>query len=108
MEEDVYENVSFDGMKKVVVMFDEKLLFSEIFARACDELHYNSNDRSISVEGLLHHGRSGNIFRRLISIGSQGEWEKFVKTVMKNEFQRLDLVVQKLSIDLARHGYSPP
>jgi hypothetical protein len=41
-------------------------------------------------------------------IGSQNEWEKYVRTVMKNEFQCLDLVIQKLSIDLTWHGYSPP
>jgi hypothetical protein len=32
MEEDVYENVSFYGMKKVIVMLDEKLSFGQIFA----------------------------------------------------------------------------
>ena len=31
-----------------------------------------------------------------------------VKTVMKNEFQCLDLVVRKLSNDPTLHGYSPP
>jgi hypothetical protein len=36
MEKDVYENVSFDGMKKVTVMFDERPSFSQIFARGYD------------------------------------------------------------------------
>jgi hypothetical protein len=71
VEEDVYGNVSFDGMKKVAMIFDDKPLLSEIFARACDELHCNSNDLGISVEWLLHYGKSGNIFQQLISIGSQ-------------------------------------
>jgi hypothetical protein len=32
MEEDVYGNVSFYGMKKVIVMFDERPSFGQIFA----------------------------------------------------------------------------
>lgn len=86
MEEDVYGNVTFDGMKKVVVIFNGRSSFIEIFARACDELHCNSNELDILIEGLLHYGKSGKLFRRLISISSQDEWEKFVKIVMKNEF----------------------
>jgi hypothetical protein len=39
--QDVYENVSFDRTKKVAVIFDDRSLFSEIFTRACDELHCN-------------------------------------------------------------------
>jgi hypothetical protein len=107
VEEDVYGNVSFDRIKKVTVIFEERLSFSEIFARACDEFHCNSNDPGISVEGLVHHGGSGIIFRRLISIGSEDDWVKYVKIVMKNEFQCLDLVVRKLSIDPVRHVCSP-
>ena len=34
--------------------------------------------------------------------------DKYGKTVMKNEFQCLDLVVRKLSNDPIPHGYSPP
>jgi hypothetical protein len=37
MEEDVYGNVSFDGMKKVIVMFDESPSFGQILARTCEE-----------------------------------------------------------------------
>jgi hypothetical protein len=32
VEEDVYGNVSFDGMEKVMVMFDERPSFGQIFA----------------------------------------------------------------------------
>jgi hypothetical protein len=39
VEEDSYGNVSFGGIKKVAVIFDDIPSFSEIFARACDELH---------------------------------------------------------------------
>jgi hypothetical protein len=62
VDEDVYGNVSFDGMKKVAVIFDERPSFGKISARACDELHCNSNDPDISIEGLVCHGGSGTIF----------------------------------------------
>jgi hypothetical protein len=55
VEEDVYINVSFDEMKKVTVMSDERPSFSQIFSRACEEIRYNLNDHGISIEGLLSH-----------------------------------------------------
>ena len=90
------------------VIFDDRPLFCELFARARDELKCNSNEDVILVEGVLHHGRLGIILRRLVPIASEAQWDKYVKTVMKNEFQCLDLVVQKLSNDPTPHGYSPP
>jgi hypothetical protein len=41
VEEDVYGNVSFYGMKKVTVMFDARPSFGQIFAWACDEISCN-------------------------------------------------------------------
>jgi hypothetical protein len=73
MEEDVYENVSFDGMKNVTVMFDERPSFGQIFARACEEISCNLNKPDISIECLLSHVAFGTIFRRLISIGSEND-----------------------------------
>ena len=35
------------------LIFDDRPLFSELFDRVCDELHHNSNENVISVEGLL-------------------------------------------------------
>jgi hypothetical protein len=64
-------DVSFDRMKKVTVIFDKRLSFTEIFARARDELHCNSNDLGISAEGLVSHGGSRTISWWLISIGSK-------------------------------------
>ena len=99
VEEDEFGNVSFVGMQRVPLMFDDRPLFSELFGSARDELHCNSNEDGISVEGVLHYGKSGRIFRRLVPIASEAQWDKYVKTVMKNEFQCLDLVVRKLSND---------
>jgi hypothetical protein len=62
VKEDVYVNVSFDGMKKVTVMFDERPSFTHIFARACEEIHCNLNNPGISIEGLLSHVTSGTVF----------------------------------------------
>jgi hypothetical protein len=54
VEEDFYGNVSFDGMKNVAIIFDERPSFCEIFARACDELHCKSNDHVISIEEIYN------------------------------------------------------
>ena len=107
MEEDEFGNVSFVGMQRVPVIFDDRPLFRELFGRARDELQCNSNDDAISVEGVLHYGKLGRIFRWLVAIASESQWDKYVKTVMKNEFQCLDLVLRKLSNDPTPHGYSP-
>ena len=108
MEEDEFGNVSFVEMQRVPVIFDDRPLFCELFGRARDELKCNSNEDVILVEGVLHDGRSGTILRRLVPITSEAKWDKYVKTIMKNEFQCLDLVVRKLSNDPIPHGYSPP
>jgi hypothetical protein len=65
VEEDEFGNVSFVGMQRVPVIFDDRPLFSELFGRARDELKCNSNEDAILVEGVLHHGRSGKILWRL-------------------------------------------
>ena len=86
MEEDEFANVSFVGMQRVPVIFDDRPLICELFGTARDELKCNSNEDVILVEGVLHHGRSGTIFRRLVLIASETQWDKYVKTIMKNEF----------------------
>ena len=53
MEEDEFRNVSFVGMQRVPLMFDDRSLFSELFGSARDELHCNSNEDGISVEGYF-------------------------------------------------------
>ena len=95
MEEDEFGNVSFVGMQRVPVIFDDRPLFSELFGRARDELKCNSNEDVILVEGVLHRGRPGTILRRLVPIASDAQLDKYVKTVMKNKFQSLDLVARK-------------
>jgi hypothetical protein len=70
LEVDDYGNVSFVGMQRVPLIFDDRSSFSELFARARDEFHCYSNEEGISFEGLLHYGKSNGIFRRLISIAT--------------------------------------
>ena len=53
VEEDEFGNVSFVGMQRVPVIFDDRPLFSELFGRARDELKCNSNEDAILVEGVL-------------------------------------------------------
>jgi hypothetical protein len=86
-------------MKKVMVMFDVRPSFSQIFGWACEEIHYNLNDPIISIEGLLRHVASGTIFWWLVSVGCEDDWVKHVKNVMTILPPCLDLVVQKLSFD---------
>jgi hypothetical protein len=97
VEKDQFGNVDFVGMQTVPLMFDERPLFSELMGSARDELKCNSNEEEILVEGVIHHGGSGTIFRRLVPIVSEVQWDKYVKTVMKSEFKCLDLVVRNLS-----------
>jgi hypothetical protein len=84
-------------MKKVTVMFDERPSFGQIFARACEEISCNLNDPSISIEGLWSHVASETIVQRLISIGSEDDWVKYVKIVKTIVSPCLDVVVRKLS-----------
>jgi hypothetical protein len=42
-----------------------------------------------------------------VPISSEDQWEKYVKIVMKSDFQCLDLVVRKLSKDPTPLGHSP-
>jgi hypothetical protein len=61
VEEDVYGNVIFYGMKKVNVMFDKRPSFGQIFARACEKISCNLNDPIISIQGLLSHVTSETV-----------------------------------------------
>jgi hypothetical protein len=108
VEEDVYGNVSFYGMKVVTVMFDERPSFGQIFAQACEDISCNLNDPSISIEGLSHVA-SGTIVQQLISIGSEDDWMKYVKIVKMIVPPCLDVVVRKLSFSQcdAPFGLSP-
>ena len=51
VEEDEFGNISFVGMQRVSLMFDDRPLFSEFFGSARDELNCNSNEDGISIEG---------------------------------------------------------
>ena len=55
MERDRYEYVEFVGMQSVPVLFNEKPSFSDLVARAREELHCHDDD-GIVVEGVLCHG----------------------------------------------------
>jgi hypothetical protein len=108
VEDDEFENVSFDGMCRVPMIFHNRPLFSEVFGRARDKLYCNSNEDAISVEGVLYYGKSGRIFRWPVPIACEGDWEKYVKTIMKNKFQCMDLLVRKLLDDPTAQVHSPP
>ena len=68
MERDRYGYVEFVDMQSVPVLFNKKPSFSELVARAQEELHCHDDD-GIIVEGVLHLGSSPNILRKMISIG---------------------------------------
>ena len=53
MEEDEFGNVSFVGMQRVLVIFDDRPLFCELFSRARDKIKCNSNEDAILVEGYI-------------------------------------------------------
>jgi hypothetical protein len=98
VEIDAYGNVSFDGMKIVTMLFDERPSFDNIFARACEEISCNINDPRISIQGLLSHITYGTVVRWLISIASEDDWVRYVRIVKTMVPPCLDVVVQKLSV----------
>src|SRR5690348_2462199 len=87
MEEDGFGNVTFVGMRKVTLIFADRPTFREMISRACEELNLNSNYEGMSVDGIYHIGQSDQIMSRLVPIKSEDAWEKYVNTMMKNEFK---------------------
>lgn len=105
MERDRYGYVEFVGMQSVPVLFNEKPSFSELVARAREEIYCHGDD-DITVEGVLHLGCPPNLMRKVIPIGSNGEWENYVRSAMKSQFQSLDVVVGRVLPDPIHHGFS--
>ena len=77
VEYDRYAYVEFVDMQSVPVLFNVKPSFSELVARAREELHCHrdDDDDGIAVEGVLHLGSPPNIFRKIIPIGCADQWE---------------------------------
>ena len=69
VESNRYGYVEFLDMQSVPVLFNKKPSFSEMVARAREELHCLGDDDGIAVEGVLHLGSPPNILRRMIPIG---------------------------------------
>ena len=71
MERDRYGYVEFVETQSVPVLFNEKPSFSELVARAWEELHCQGadDDDGITVEGVLHLGFPSNILRKMILFG---------------------------------------
>jgi hypothetical protein len=106
---DAYGNVSFDGMKIVTMLFDERPSFDKIFARACEEISCDINNPRLSIQGLLSHITYGTVVRRLISIATEDDWVRYVRIVKTMLPPCLDVVVQPLSVTHrdASFGLSP-
>ena len=83
IESDHYGYVEFVDMQSVPVLFNDRPSFSEMVARAREELHCLGDD-GIAVDGVLHLGCPPNIFRRMISIGCADQWENYVRSAMKS------------------------
>ena len=66
-----YGYVEFVEMQSMPMLFNEKPSFSELVARAREELHWHGadDDDGIAVEGVLHLSSPPNILRKMIPIG---------------------------------------
>ena len=84
LERDRYGYVKFVEMQSVSLLFNEKLSFSELVARAREELHCHGDD-GVTVEGVLHLGSPPNILRKIIPIGCADQWENYVRSAMKSQ-----------------------
>jgi hypothetical protein len=98
MERDRYGYIEFVDMQSVPVLFNEKPSFSELAAMACEEVHCHGDD-DIVVEGVLHLGSPPNMLRKMIPIGCANQWENYVRSAMKSQFQSLDVVVHRVLVD---------
>uniref|UniRef100_K4AKX6 MULE transposase domain-containing protein n=1 Tax=Setaria italica TaxID=4555 RepID=K4AKX6_SETIT len=107
VERDEYGCVKFVGMQCEVVIFDEKPSFSELVARAREELHCHENDE-ITVEGILHLGSPLNIQRKMVPIRCAGQWEKYVRTVMNGHSPSVEVVVRPVGVDRNSRRFSRP
>ena len=87
-EIDRYGYVEFVDIQSVPMLFNEKPSFSELVARAREELHCHGadDDDGIAVEGVLHLGSPPNILRKMILIGCANQWENYVRSAMKCQF----------------------
>ena len=88
------------------VLFNEKPSFSELVARAREELHCHHDD-CIVVEGVLHLSSPPNILRKMIPFRCVDQWENYVRSAMKSQFQSLNVVVCRVVLDRIPHGFSP-
>jgi hypothetical protein len=89
------------------VLFNEKPSFSELTARAREEVHCYGDD-GIIVEGVLHLGFSPNMLRKMIPIGCADQRDNYVRSAIKSQFQSLDVVVHRVLVDPIPLGLSPP
>ena len=62
VESDRYGYVEFLDMQSVPMLFNDRPLFSEMVAKAREELHCLGDD-DIAVDGVLHLGSSPNILK---------------------------------------------
>jgi hypothetical protein len=73
VERDRYGYVEFVDMQNVPVLFSEKPSFSELVARAREELHCHGDDDDdddgIAVDGVIHLGFPTNTRWKIIPIG---------------------------------------
>ena len=107
VESDRYVYVEFVDMQSVPMLFNDRPLFSEMVARAREELHCLGDDDGIAVEGVLHLGSPPNILRRMIPIRCADQWENYVRSTMKSQLQCLDVVVHRVLVDPIPHGFTP-
>ncbi|RCV18790.1 hypothetical protein SETIT_3G331600v2 [Setaria italica] len=94
-------------MQCEIVIFDEKLSFSELVARAREELHCHGDD-DIAVEGVLHLGSPLNIQRKMVPIRCADQWEKYVRTVMNGHSPCMEVVVHRVLVDPIPRWFSRP
>ena len=100
-----YGYVEFVDMQSVPMLFNDRPSFSEMVARAREELHCLGDD-GIAVDGVLHLGSYPNIFRRMISIGYTDQWKNYMRLALKSQLQCLDVIVRRVLVDPIPHGHT--
>ena len=90
------DSVEFMGMQEFSVLFGESMSLNCLASRVKGRLG-QGEEVDVSFEGRIDVGSSnGPCIKMMAPIGSESEWEAYIKIVMESEVRVIDMVVQKV------------
>ena len=87
------DSVKFVGMQEFSMLFSESSSLNCLASRVKDRLGWGKKV-DVSFEGRIDVGSSnGPCIKMMAPIGSESEWEAYIKIVMESEVRVIDVVV---------------